>query len=189
MNPTHQLTNTTMNYLNQFHCILNNMIRGMTGACLGCSISHNFIVQMIPHHRAAIEMSWNILNYTTDLSLQQIASRIITEQTQSIADMEEILYCCGTFCNCCQDLSAYENQMHQIMQTMFAEMSAAPSTNNINADFMREMIPHHEGAIRMSKTTLQYCICPELKPILTAIITSQERGVAQMKELLRFFDT
>ena len=65
----------------------------------------------------------------------------------------------------------------QITQTMFSQMCNACSDNNINADFMREMIPHHQGAIKMSKNVLQYPICPELDSILQAIITSQEKGV------------
>lgn len=56
------------------------MIQGMTSPELSCSISHNFIVQMIPHHRAAIEMSHNLLCYTTDIALQNIAvNTIITK--------------------------------------------------------------------------------------------------------------
>ena len=65
------------------------------------------------------------------------------------------------------------------------QMCNACSDNNINADFMREMIPHHQGAIKMSKNVLQYPICPELDSILQAIITSQEKGVLEMRRLLR----
>lgn len=46
------------------------------------------------------------------------------------------------------------------------------------------MIPHHEGAIAMAKTTLEYPICSELKTILQAIITSQSNGVRQLKTVL-----
>ena len=41
-------------YLRTLHCIIDRMIEGMTCAELTNSISHKFIVQMIPHHRAAI---------------------------------------------------------------------------------------------------------------------------------------
>ena len=50
---------------------------------------------------------------------------------------------------------------------------------------MREMIPHHKGAIRMSENALRFDICPELKPILCEIITSQQKGVSEMTQLLR----
>ena len=52
---------STKDYLTAFYKILNQMIHGMEQACLTDSISHNFIVQMIPHHKAAIRMSENLL--------------------------------------------------------------------------------------------------------------------------------
>ena len=172
-------------YLDRFYCIFDEMMRGMTGAESNCSISHNFIVQMIPHHRAAIEMSHNILRYTSNKSIQDIASGIITEQTKSIADMEKILdFCCG-YENLADALGIYQSKTNAIMNTMFYKMSNACATNQINCNFMREMIPHHEGAVEMSKTALKFDICPQLVPILDAIITSQERGILQMQNLMR----
>ena len=41
------------------------------------------------------------------------------------------------------------------------------------------------GAVRMSKAALEYEICPGLVPILQSIITSQEHGIMQMRELMR----
>lgn len=184
MNQDCKLSDVAKTYLEKFYCILDDMILGMTGAELTNSISHNFIVQMIPHHQAAIEMSQNILQYTTCVPLQKIAQGIIAEQTKSIENMRRILCLCGKLANCPRDVNLYQRKVTQIMQTMFSEMGKACADNNVSADFMREMIPHHKGAIRMSKNALQFEICPELKPILTAIITSQEKGVAQMEWLL-----
>lgn len=184
MNDNCQFSIVTKEYLKTFHRILDEMIHNMTEARLATSISYNFMVQMIPHHRAAIEMSCNLLKYTTDISLQNIALGIIDAQTKSIEDMEKILCSCQKFRNCERDLWQYQKKMDHIMQTMFSEMGNARSTNNINDNFMQEMIPHHEGAIKMSETTLQYNICPELVPILNAIISSQKKGVMEMQELL-----
>lgn len=179
-----ELSLVTQRYLKTFHCILKDMIKGMTGAKLTDSISYNFMVQMIPHHRAAIEMCQNLLQYTTCIPLQNIAEGIIAEQTKSIEDMEQILCSCGRQRNSCQDLNRCQNKMNRIMDTMFTAMENACSDNQLNANFMREMIPHHRGAVEMSKNTLQYNICPGLIPILNAIIASQERGICQMEELL-----
>lgn len=55
------LSNATINYLNYFYEILDEMIYGMTSAKPTESISHTFIVQMIPHHLAAIRMSRKFL--------------------------------------------------------------------------------------------------------------------------------
>lgn len=172
-------------YLSRFYEILGEMIHEMCGAELTDSISQNFIVQMIPHHRAAIEMSRSVLEYTAPEPVRRIASRIIEEQTRSIRDMEAALPVCCTQENTEQDRQDYLRRFGEITRTMFARMGAACATNQISADFMREMIPHHQGAIRMSENALRFPICPELKPILQSIITSQKAGVREMECLLR----
>ncbi len=171
-------------YLCRFQRILADMIEGMTGAPLTDSISHNFIVQMIPHHRAAIEMSENLLEYSDYEPLRRIAQGIIQEQTQSIQDMEQVLRQCSRLENSPRELGRYERRVRRILGTMFCAMRGACADNNINGNFMREMIPHHLGAIEMSKNALEYDICPELAPILQAIISSQETGVREMRHLL-----
>lgn len=180
-----ELSIVTQKYLDAFSCILKDMIQGMTKANLVDSISYNFIVQMIPHHRAAIAMSQNLLQYTTCIPLQNIAVRIVEEQTKSIAEMEKILCGCGKQKNSGQDLHRFQKSMNQIRDTMYADMRDACRDNQLNADFMREMIPHHRGAVKMAKNALEYCICPNLTPVLDAIIKSQEKGIRQMEELLK----
>jgi len=174
----------TQTYLNTYSDILEEMIYGMTSATLSESISHNFIVQMIPHHRAAIRMSESVLSYTQNAAIQAIASGIIRAQTQSIADMQAILCSCSQEVSPRSDLVRYQSELEQIMIAMFRQMKSARATDCIDCDYMWEMIPHHEGAVRMSELTLQYPICEGLTPILDAIITSQQKGIVQMETLL-----
>lgn len=174
----------TKQYLTCYTRILNRMMSCMNTANLTNSISRNFIVQMIPHHRAAIEMSKNILCYTTFIPVQEIALGIIREQTQSIRDMERIVRSCSRIKNSSQELSCYQNNSREIMDIMFADMKNACTVNDINANFMYEMIPHHLGAVNMSQNALNFPLCADLKPILESIITSQQRGVHEMEELL-----
>jgi len=180
-----RLSNVAKDYVSAFHNILDAMIQNMTNAELSDSISYNFIVQMIPHHRAAIEMSRNLLKYTTFVPLQDMAIQIVNEQTKSIEDMRRVICACGKLDNCRQDVRCYQAQVEQIMNTMFSEMENACATNQLNATFMREMLPHHRGAVEMSELALQYRICPELVPILNAIIHSQKQEIRQMQQLLR----
>lgn len=53
---------------------------------------------------------------------------------------------------------------------------------------MREMIPHHRGAVRMSENALRFCLCPELVPLLNEIIVSQKKGIKEMECLLKKLD-
>ena len=89
-----KISNVARRYLDTFSVILDTMIRCMAEVKITDSISCNFIKQMIPHHRAAIDMSLNILRYTTDIEVQNIALNIIAEQTKSIDDMVSIEVCC-----------------------------------------------------------------------------------------------
>jgi uncharacterized protein (DUF305 family) len=183
-----RLSNVTQAYLHTYYLILDTMVKRMTSVQLTYSISNNFIQQMIPHHQAAIEMSKNILKYTTNLEVQEIATNIITSQTQSIANMQAVQPTCSMQMNNDFEISVYMREFEMIAQTMFYEMRSAPVTNGVNANFLREMIPHHEGAVRMSNNALQFTICPGLKPILHAIIISQSEGIRQMEHLLKHLD-
>lgn len=185
MSQLYRFSNVTKDYLERFYCILDEMIERMESADLCDSISQNFIVQMIPHHEAAIQMSESILKYTTNIPLQDIASGIVTAQTKSIEDMQEVLCRCSELCNSERDLQLYRRKTEQIIHTMFSEMKRARSVNCVNCNFMWEMIPHHRGAVEMSQNALRYDICPELIPILQAIISSQQKGIRQMEQLLR----
>lgn len=177
-------SNVTKTYLSTYYDILDRMEDGMTGAALRDSISYNFIVQMIPHHQGAIEMSQNLLRYTTFVPLQEVAQNIIREQTQSIAAMEAALERCIGCTNTAQDLGLYARQFDQITRQMFCRMAQAKAGNDINADFIREMVPHHQGAIQMSDNALRFPLCEELTPILQSIIRSQSAGIRQMERLL-----
>lgn len=174
----------TSQYLKQFDTILNEMIELMSGAELNNSISHNFIVQMIPHHRAAIEMSRNLLQYTTCIPLQNIALNIIKGQTESINNMNAILNHCSMLTNTEKDITLSLQSYERITQTMFHRMRKACTTNDIDSNFMNEMIPHHMGAIKLSKNTLRFPICRDLVSILESIIESQQNGVRKMNCLL-----
>ena len=164
--------------------MMDSMMTEMDSVSLDASVAGDFLRQMIPHHQAAIEMSNNLLQYTTFVPLQNIAAHIIASQTKSIADMRAALAQCSELPNTEQELCLYARRFEQITQTMFTDMGNATATNHLNCNFMREMIPHHRGAIQMAENTLRFPICPALVPILQSIITSQQEGVCKMERLL-----
>ena len=180
-----QFRDATRKYMCRFDEILDTMAAGMICAQINGSISHNFIVQMIPHHRGAIEMSRNILKYTAFLPLREMAQNIITKQTESIKNMREILSGCEEKTNSPQDICMYQKNFRTITCTMLSQMKNACADNQISANFIREMIPHHMGAIHMSRNALSFPICPQLIPVLQAIISSQEKGIEEMHGLLK----
>lgn len=179
-----QLSNNTKTYIENFQGIFRTMTEEMTAGKLSDSISGSFIRQMVSHHRAAIAMSENLLMYTTDIPLQNIALNIISSQKLSIKNMTDVYPGCQNCTNTACQLAFYETKNNCILDRMFTEMASACTTNSIDANFMREMIPHHRGAVCMSENALRCHICPELVPLLEEIIVSQKRGIRQMHQLL-----
>ncbi len=87
-------------------------------------------------------------------------------------------------CRFSDNTRVYLEEFQAILDEMIRGMEGAELADSISYNFIVQMIPHHRGAVEMSKWTLEQCICPELVPILEAIVTSQERGIRQMTELL-----
>ena len=99
--------------------------------------------------------------------------------------MERIESFCSELVDSRSDLIRYQRAVNQILRVMFYNMRHAYTTDRIECDFMREMIPHHMGAVEMGTNALRFPICTELQPVIESIIVSQKRGIAQMEALLK----
>jgi uncharacterized protein (DUF305 family) len=66
---------------------------------------------------------------------------------------------------------------------MHAAMDIAFS-GNADADFVRGMIAHHQGAIDMAKVELEYGEDAALRKLAEGIISAQEAEIKMMKEWL-----
>lgn len=72
---------------------------------------------------------------------------------------------------------AANTKMHKDMDIAF--------TGDTDADFVRGMIPHHQGAIDMARVMLAHGKDPALKKLATSIIADQEKEIAMMRDWLK----
>jgi uncharacterized protein (DUF305 family) len=72
---------------------------------------------------------------------------------------------------------AANDKMHKGMDIAF--------TGDADADFVRGMIPHHQGAVDMAKIVLAFGKDPELRKLAQEIVAAQEKEIAFMQEWLK----
>ncbi|MCB5175822.1 CopM family metallochaperone [Microvirga lenta] len=60
-----------------------------------------------------------------------------------------------------------------------------PFTGDAEVDFVRSMIPHHQGAIEMAKIALDHAKDEQVRRWATDVIREQEREIAEMQAWLK----
>lgn len=72
---------------------------------------------------------------------------------------------------------AINARMHEGMDIAF--------TGNADIDFVRGMIPHHQGAVDMAKTVIAFGKDPQIRKLAEEIIKAQESEIALMQDWLK----
>ena len=150
------------------------------------NIDVDFLANMIPHHQGAILSSKKLLETTTNQTLTQLANNIISEQEKEVAEFTSLIKDLEAKNTSYEDVDTVSigNDMEAIMNKMMTDMSSIEVTADNDIDFLKGMIPHHQGAIDVSKKILEYTKDDKIKEIANRIIAAQEKEISDMNSML-----
>ena len=145
----------------------------------------DFARGMVPHHQGAVDMAEVVLKHGKDEEVRKLAEWILASQKQEIAWMKRWIERKGSTGEKGKDYSseAYAKAFDEANATMHKDMDIIYS-GDADYDFVRGMIPHHQGAVDMAQILLKHGQNLEMKKLASGIILGQNREIKQMKQWL-----
>jgi uncharacterized protein (DUF305 family) len=138
----------------------------------------NFAEMMIPHHEQAIVMSDIALTNSSSEDIIVLAQEIKAAQSPEIALMKSWTgVSTSTHMGHMMDGMLSESQIQQLRDSEGATFDRL---------FLEGMIAHHEGAIAMAQKVTG-SRNKEVAALAAAIIEAQEKEIAFMRELVKFY--
>ena len=145
----------------------------------GLALDRAFAAEMIPHHESAIEMAEIAQDRGESAFVRELAANIVKSQ----ADEVETLTAAETrLANAGAERGSLGLADH--MAGMSGDTDSLKTADRFDEAFLKLMIPHHEGAVAMSKVLLAKGQDPELKALAQAILVAQEEEISRMRSRL-----
>lgn len=124
-----------------------------------------FLLRDLAHARTPFTDDMKSVKSPSEMMMDHAMRMMHTEEGTSIVDTASTL--------------AYKKAnetMHHGMAITFS--------GDADVDFIKGMIPHHQGAIDMAKVVLNYGKDPFVRTLANNIMAAQEKEIAEMKEWL-----
>jgi uncharacterized protein (DUF305 family) len=139
-----------------------------------------FLDSMIHHHEGAVSMAEMVLRKSEREEMKSFARKIIEDQNREIAQMRSWreAWFAGKPPAMNMDLPGMKKSM---MTPEHEKMMESASGTAFDIHFVDMMVPHHEGAVEMSREMLVRGERAELKSLAEQIIKAQDGEIKQMQ--------
>lgn len=172
-------------YLNEQDLIMTEMMEKMEVEPSG-NAAIDFLRGMIPHHEAAIDMADSYLNYGgKNETLLVLAKSIIETQTDEIGQMNRLIREIEASGEKDEEKEAGYLEAYDKMMTGHGHMDhGASGASDVEAAFAEGMLMHHQMAVAMAESILDYTDHEGVRKLAETIIDTQEREIEQMQAIL-----
>lgn len=143
-----------------------------------------FIDTMIVHHQGAVKMAQMVLGKTERAELKSFAQRVIEDQTKEIDQLKSWRdqWYAGKAPAINMAMPGMMNEGMKIMNGAHMKTMDEMEPAHFDNHFLNMMIPHHQGAIDMSKEALKKAEHQEIKDLAKRIIAAQSTEIKQMEQ-------
>ena len=142
-------------------------------------IELQFLDSMIAHHKGAVEMASLAETRAQHDELKDLAADIISDQEREIAKMS--MWRDEWFEGKPPAINMEFQGMSHGMRGMDTKKLATLSGNDFDVEFLKQMIPHHEGAVQMATSIQGVVDRRELRELAEDIISMQRTEVLLMR--------
>ena len=163
------------------------MTIAMSATCVSLSgdPDRDFARLMISHHQGAVDMAEIELQYGTDPEIRSLAWDIVTTQRPQIDQMSRWKreHPASAPAKGEAERSGYAAANSRMMRGMAS--GGVARSQSADLDFVRMMLPHHQGAVDMAEVELELGRDPGLRTLARNIVVGQRAEIAQMTAWLR----
>lgn len=143
-------------------------------------IDRAFVRDMVAHHRSAIEMAQVARKRGKDPFVKKLAADIITTQRGEIRAMEEADEALAA-----ERINAGDLGLTEAEKAIEHDGDALATAKPFDPEFLRQMIHHHEGAIRIARVQLERGNSLDLKGLSKVIQETQTEEIKAMRAHLK----
>jgi len=148
------------------------------------SVDVTFVREMSQHHLQAVDMATRIRDRTRDETLRVLALDIMLSQQGQVGEMRGWLSIWGIPWGGPGMTGEHARQMGMATPEEIKAISELPVAQ-AEREFLRLMIRHHQGAIRMIEPVLRARVRPQVRVLATHMRDAQAAEITFMTRLLR----
>ena len=171
-------SNTEIDHSKMDHSKMDHSTMASSSNAASAPYDLQFLDTMIAHHQGAVDMAAPCAAKAEHAEIKTLCANIISSQQKEIADMRAWRE--KWFPGAAPAINMETAGMTDSMKGMDMKKLGASSGNSFDLEFIRQMTPHHKGAVVMGEDALQKSSRDEIKKLAREIIKAQQAEIDQM---------